>query len=404
MEESDTHYEAKNSSLSTSLLFVELLVCGIFCYLAVLLTGNIFKIFRGFNRKHFLYLSLFMGIEIFIMTLLDYDMRKFFEQVGLIVTTAIGYRAYFIYVLKRDISLFVKCYLNMSVVMVGYALVAYALNITISGRLEGWGGDIALLILPALVFYFFHKEFSIRCALTVLAFVLASSTASFAALFIILALFLFVYNRKNFFKLIVVALVVFVVSSAVSSYLSDNKSDNNDAALKFKETWEMLQNNRFSFYDLETLNASTYAFLTNLCVAEQAPSRLFGTGLGTHPINYEKIYPSRSTTYRLYGLNANDAYSLSIRVFSELGILGLFLLFVFMYKNFNSLSLFSFMAMSYLINACITGGHYTANGGMLFFVFFYFAGKYVQQDAYLGDEKKRKGKNMSIKTIVEQNR
>lgn len=42
------------------------------------------------------------------------------------------------------------------------------------------------------------------------------------------------------------------------------------------------------------------------------------------------------------------------------------------------------MALSYLINACITGGHYTANGGMLFFVFFYFAGKYVQRDAFLG--------------------
>lgn len=170
-------------------------------FLAVLLTGNIFKIFRGFNRKHFLYLLLFVGIEMFIMALLDYDMRKFFEQVGLVVTTAIGYRAYFIYVLKKDISFFVKSYLNMSVVIVGYALVAYALNITISGRLEGWGGepgDIALLILPALVYYFYHKEISIRCALTVLAFMLASSTASFAALFIILALFLFVYYRKIF--------------------------------------------------------------------------------------------------------------------------------------------------------------------------------------------------------------
>ena len=50
-------------------------------FLAVLLTGNIFKIFRGFNRKHFLYLLLFVGIEMFIMALLDYDMRKFFEQV-----------------------------------------------------------------------------------------------------------------------------------------------------------------------------------------------------------------------------------------------------------------------------------------------------------------------------------
>ena len=46
--------------------------------------------------------------------------------------------------------------------------------------------------------------------------------------------------------------------------------------------------------------------------------------------------------------------------------------------------------MSYLINACITGGHYTANGGMLFFVFFYFAGKYVQQDAFLGEKKSKK--------------
>lgn len=140
---------------------------------------------------------------------------------------------------------------------------------------------------------------------------------------------------------------------------------------------------------LRQLNASTYAILDkSVCGRNRHLLVLFGTGLGTHHINYEKIYPSRSTTYRLYGLNANDAYSLSIRVFSELGILGLFLLFVFMYKNFNSLSLFSFMAMSYLVNACITGGHYTANGGMLFFVFFYFAGKYVQQDAFWGDKKK----------------
>ena len=59
------------------------------------------------------------------------------------------------------------------------------------------------------------------------------------------------------------------------------------------------------------------------------------------------------------------------------------------------------MAMSYLINACITGGHYTANGGMLFFVFFYFAGKYVQQDAFLGEKKVKRKDNILIKTIVE---
>lgn len=358
---------------------------------AVLLSGNITKLFNGLKLSYLILLFLFIGLEILIMVTLDYNMGKFFEQVGLITTTAIAYRAYFIYVLRKNISLFVKCYVNMSVVTVAYALVAYTLHITISGRLEGWGGepgDIALLMIPTLVYYFHHKEISIRSGMTVIAFVLASSTASFTALFIILSIYLFVHNRKNFAKLISATLVILVMGSIISNYLSDKKSDNNDATIKFKETWNILQSNHVNYYKLEALNASSYAFLTNMRVAESAPSRLLGTGLGTHFINYAKVYPRSSTRYRLYGLNSADAYSLSIRVFSELGIVGLLCLFVFIYRHFNSKSLFSFMALSYLINACITGGHYTANGGMLFFVFFYFARKYVQRDAFLGKMRK----------------
>ena len=178
--------------------------------------------------------------------------------------------------------------------------------------------------------------------MTAIAFVLSSSTASFTALFIILSIYLFVHNRKDFAKLISATLVILVVGSIISNYLSDKKSDNNEAAIKFKETWNILQSNHINYYKFETLNASSYAFLTNMCVAESAPSRLLGTGLGTHSINYAKVYPRSSTRYRLYGLNSADGYSLSIRVFSELGIVGLFCLFVFICKRFNSKSLFSF--------------------------------------------------------------
>lgn len=303
---------------------------------AVLLTGNITKIFNGLRPNFLIFIFLFIAAEVLIMTALDYDMHKFFEQVGLITTTAIAYRAYFIYVLRRNISLFVKCYLNMSIVTVAYALIAYALHITISGRLEGWGGepgDIALLIIPTLVYYFYHKEISFRSGITAVAFILTSSTASFTALFIILSILLFTHNRKNFAKLILATLVIFVIGSIISNYLSDNKSESNDAALKFKETWNTLEGNHTNYYNLETLNASSYAFLTNMRVAQSAPSRLLGTGLGTHPINYAKVYPRSSTRYRLYGLNASDGYSLSIRIFSELGIIGLFCLFTFIYKT-----------------------------------------------------------------------
>ena len=75
---------------------------------SVLLSGNITKLFNGLKLNYLILLVLFIGLEIFIMAALDYNIRKFFEQVGLIVTTAIAYRAYFIYVLRKNISLFVK--------------------------------------------------------------------------------------------------------------------------------------------------------------------------------------------------------------------------------------------------------------------------------------------------------
>lgn len=354
--------------------YVELLAV----FLSILISWNITKIFNGLEKKHFAYFFLFICAQLILLFIIGYDTKKCIEQIGLISVTGLAYRAYFMYVIKNDISLFTKCYINMSIILVIYSLIAYSLNITTSGRLEGWGGepgDISLLILPVIVYYLYNKELSVRSFLTFIAFLLANSTASYTALAIIISIYLIVYYRKHFIKLAVSLIVIVSAINNFSNYL-DNESQNseNEAIIKFKETWDIIKTDEIKFQDLESLNASTYAFLANLKVSMSAPSRFFGTGLGTHQINYEKVYPYNG--YRLYGLNSTDAYSLSIRVFSEFGILGLFLLFIFLYKNFNSKLLFSFMALSYIINACITGGHYTANGSMLFFMFFYFAGKY----------------------------
>lgn len=322
---------------------------------------------------------LFILIETTIMLILNYNMHKCFEQILLITTTASAYYIYFNYVLKKNLCLFIKCYLNTNLIMNIYALIAYALHITISGRLESWGGepgDISLITLPAIIYYFQQKEISFRSIITLIAFILSESTASYAALFITLSLLLIIYNRRNLIKITLATITILAIGYAISNYMSKEKSKENTAISKFKETVNILQNDHVNYYELENLNASTYAFVTNLLVAKSAPSRLLGTGLGTHPISYNIEYPPQSTNYRLYGLNSNDAYSLSIRVFSELGYIGLFLLFFFIYRNFNSKSLFSFMAISYIINACITGGHYTANGCIMFFSLYYFSRKY----------------------------
>mgnify|MGYP000399884332 FL=1 len=66
--------------------YIEL--AAILCTL--ILTGNITNIFKGFKYNHLILLFLFVCLEMVIMIFLDYDMRKFFEQIGLITITGIA--------------------------------------------------------------------------------------------------------------------------------------------------------------------------------------------------------------------------------------------------------------------------------------------------------------------------
>ena len=45
---------------------------------SVLLSGNITKLFNGLKLNYLILLVLFIGLEIFIMAALDYNIRKFF--------------------------------------------------------------------------------------------------------------------------------------------------------------------------------------------------------------------------------------------------------------------------------------------------------------------------------------
>lgn len=112
--------------------------------LSVLIYGNVFKMLEKVNKRWVIYIFLFTLAEIALMLFLNYNIRKCIEQILLISVTCFFYCAYFVQVLKCDIALFVKCYLNMITVLVCYALIAFAMRITISGRLEGWGENLVI--------------------------------------------------------------------------------------------------------------------------------------------------------------------------------------------------------------------------------------------------------------------
>ena len=123
---------------------------------------------------------------------------------------------------------------------------------------------------------------------------------------------------------------------------------------------------------LEETNASTYAWATNFYVARHAPSRLTGTGLGTHQQNYHSVYKN-SNAYS-YGLNAEEGYSLLNRIFSEFGYIGLVLYLFFMVRHLDRKDVISFSLFFYILSAFLRGGNYLI-AGVIFFHYFYIISK-----------------------------
>ena len=81
--------------------------------------------------------------------------------------------------------------------------------------------------------------------------------------------------------------------------------------------------------DVSGANLSTYALISNMIVTQQVlkESPLIGNGLGSHPLSHEKFMgdvPGIQSFVDMgtSDLNAADAASLTLRVLSELGLLG----------------------------------------------------------------------------------
>lgn len=346
----------------------------LFCILTI--TGNLKNIFKRIYPKNILWLSVFLIIESTVIFYLHYDIKKFFEQVLLILSFFLLYRVY----VERcfiDVGRFITCYLNFSLFMAIYAIITYCLSIRYGDRACIWSGeagDLSLLLLPSIVFYLCERKWNYKLLIMGVAFVLASSAAGFFALIVVFLLRFVVKNKRMIWKLfwgVIIFLCFFIFF--FKNFL-DNGNHESETLIKYQESIEAaFFLNNTDFQDMEVFNASTYSLMTNMKVAIEAPSRIVGTGLGTHKDSYEKLNPGRYNTYRLYGLNKDDAYSLLLRIFSEFGITGLFFLFLFLKKNIDINNVGNIMALSYIINVCITGGHYTDHGRVLFFIWFFYS-------------------------------
>lgn len=337
------------------------------------------KIFNNISIKEFCILSIFIIIESIIILSLKYDIIKFFEQIILITLFYITYKTLSKY-LFYNLSHFIKYYIYFTTFLSIYSIIGLALGHNQGGRAIGFtgeAGDLAAILLPSIIYFLYEKKINFKLIIITIDFLFALSAASVLALLLIISI-IYIYpllfnNKKNLVKKWIY--IGSLIGIAYWGNIQFNKESDSLFLKRFKDTIEGLDVTQIEYKDLELFNASTYAWLTNIKVAIEAPNRIIGTGLGTHKNSYEKLNPETFNSYRLYGLNKDDAYSITTRIYSELGLIGILIMIGFIYKNINRYNVGNMMALGYILNRLITGGHYTTTGMFLFLFLFYYTNK-----------------------------
>ena len=360
---------------------------GVLIALLLFLVISIFYFKRFYPLgKAIVFLILIGIVSLVQITKNNYEYEKFMQQISLISIYVICYAEFFQYQKENLTQLwdkYIKISFWVSIIGLIQFVVFYFTFVDIFDN--GFGGEgrfirihsffqeagnLATFLTPCTAYILFSKEYRKKerkqSLIVLLTYLLTFTTiAYFIGVLIVLYKLLMKYNKLKYILIfpIIILSVNFLESSQSKEY--DNKNFLDVIQLKLSQTINAFEN--FSPYDFEFLNASSYATLTNLWVAQNAPERFIGTGLGTHEISYERLYKS---DYRLYGLNKDDAYSLITRIYSEFGLVGLIMFAFFLKKYYRKNNIVVQSLLFIFVSMGIRGGHYFAYG-VIFFVFLF---------------------------------
>ncbi|MFH1612137.1 MAG: O-antigen ligase family protein [bacterium] len=197
--------------------------------------------------------------------------------------------------------------------------------------------------------------------------------SSLAYIGFLLCLIMILFNLKNS-KYVITFMLLFVLLISISVNVPE-----------IKERFSGLFSVFTTGFGLENLNLSVFAFASNTLVAYQSfiKNPLFGSGIGSHPISYEKYISkfvdiNKEEIKEIIFINAADANSLFLRIVSELGLVGMGILFFFIFKFYISRKKDSFLwiisnaVLSLLLVKLIREGHYFYNGFFFFIWLYYF--------------------------------
>lgn len=212
--------------------------------------------------------------------------------------------------------------------------------------------------------------------LIIISILLSFSLVSYLG--IVIALVLIMFNYKKVRLIVTCAIMLFVFIRSVYLYMPDIR-------MRVDDTVSVITGDA----PIGKGNLSTFTFCSNAMVAYKSflNNPLFGSGLGSHPISYNRYIDQfiRSDVLHSYTipLCVEDAGSLFFRLMSETGLLGIFLFFYFIIRFYVSRGkdvhfwiISNSIVCLFVMNLIRTGNYFSC--GFIFFVWaYYFTGKSI---------------------------
>lgn len=172
------------------------------------------------------------------------------------------------------------------------------------------------ILVPALVFTFFHFKYYRTYFLTMLlALILTYNLTGYMAFLLVIT---FAY-LSPLYVIVSIPLLYYLIFHVLVEF-------NENFNLRIIETQKVFQGDMDVLTRQVRANGTTVSLYSNLMVAENnlKHGNIIGSGLGGHEQMYDRYFKNSSFRYSwFYGLNAPSGHSLTIRVFSEFGFLGL---------------------------------------------------------------------------------
>lgn len=222
--------------------------------------------------------------------------------------------------------------------------------------------------------------------LFILSYLLTLSAIAYIG--VVVALVILYFNRITYRKLGLAAFALLAIS--ILAYIPYRLMP--EIRMRVDDTFYGL-NNDFTQREVYTsVNASSYAILSNLYVASQSvrENPWLGNGIGTHEQTYDKFLPLDAREYS--SLNRKDANSLALRLVTETGFvgLGLFLFFLFRFRlryvhalssdEHKILWILNAGILIMLLLSLLRNGNYTIQGKLMFLFMYYYSFRFVHGD------------------------